>query len=121
VGYPASDLYVTAVGGTTISNVSGSSFTEYTWNDDGVLRHVTGGGISEVFRPPNFPLPPWQSFVRVPGFRSTTVATGAVFRMLPEMLTVTADTSSISLAPHFPTLREAPAHQLRSMRHLSHY
>jgi kumamolisin len=67
VEYPASDPYVTAVGGTTISNLSGSTFTEYTWNDNESFRHVTGGGISEVFCPPNFPLPPWQSFVRVPG------------------------------------------------------
>ncbi len=52
--YPGSDPYVTCVGGTTISNVSGSNFTENTWNDNG----VTGGGISDIFYPPNFPLPP---------------------------------------------------------------
>ena len=59
VEYPASDPYVTAVGGTSISNVSGTSFTEFTWP-------FSGGGISDFFRPPDFPLPPWQSFARVP-------------------------------------------------------
>jgi kumamolisin len=56
--YPASDPFVTCCGGTTISNVSGSNFTEYTWNDNG----ITGGGISDIFPPPS-----WQSFVNVPG------------------------------------------------------
>lgn len=54
VWYPPSDPYVTACGGTTISNVSGSSFTETTWAD-------TGGGISDVF-----PLPSWQQGIGVP-------------------------------------------------------
>jgi hypothetical protein len=49
--YPASDPWITCCGGTTIENVSGSSFTEITWNDNG----VTGGGISDAF-----PLPGWQ-------------------------------------------------------------
>jgi kumamolisin len=49
--YPSSDPWVTCCGGTTIENVSGSSFTEITWNDN----LVTGGGISDVF-----PLPAWQ-------------------------------------------------------------
>jgi len=55
--YPASDPLVTACGGTIITKVSGSSFTEGTWNDDG----ITGGGISEVF-----PLPSWQEGAGVP-------------------------------------------------------
>jgi len=49
--YPSSDPWITSCGGTTIENVSGSSFTEITWNDNG----ITGGGISEAF-----PLPAWQ-------------------------------------------------------------
>ena len=53
VEYPGADPYVTCVGGTTISNVLGSMFTEHTWNDNS----VTGGGISDIFYPPNFPLP----------------------------------------------------------------
>ncbi|HTD34213.1 MAG TPA: protease pro-enzyme activation domain-containing protein [Candidatus Elarobacter sp.] len=55
--YPASDTGVTTCGGTTIENVSGSSFSEITWNDNG----VTGGGISDFF-----PLPGWQAGARVP-------------------------------------------------------
>jgi len=54
VWYPPSDPYVTACGGTRISNVSGASFTETTWPE-------TGGGISDVF-----PLPAWQQGVGVP-------------------------------------------------------
>jgi kumamolisin len=57
VCFPACDPWVTAVGGTTIGNVSGSSFSEITWNDNG----VTAGGISTAF-----PLPPWQVGVGVP-------------------------------------------------------
>jgi hypothetical protein len=49
--YPATDPWITSCGGTTIENVSGSTFTEITWNDNG----ITGGGISDVF-----PLPAWQ-------------------------------------------------------------
>jgi len=63
VQYPASDPYVTCVGGTRISNVSGANFTETTWSNDG----VTGGGISDIFYPPHFPLPPWQNWVTIPG------------------------------------------------------
>jgi Pro-kumamolisin, activation domain len=52
--YPASDPGVTACGGTTISNVSGSSFTQSTWTP-------TGGGVSDFF-----PLPYWQTWANVP-------------------------------------------------------
>jgi kumamolisin len=54
VGYPASDPYVTACGGTWIHNVQGSSFEESTWPQ-------TGGGVSDVFD-----LPTWQAFAGVP-------------------------------------------------------
>ena len=64
--YPGSDPFVTSCGGTTISNVSGLTFTEDTWNDnDGTW--LTGGGISDVFYPPNFPLPVWQNSASIPG------------------------------------------------------
>lgn len=58
--YPASDPYVTACGGTSISNVSGSTFTEKTWNDNDD-DWLTGGGISDVF-----PVPAWQSSANIP-------------------------------------------------------
>jgi kumamolisin len=64
VEYPGSDPYVTSVGGTTISNVSAASFTEDTWKDSDVW--LTGGGISDIFYPPNFQLPPWQNWVIIP-------------------------------------------------------
>jgi hypothetical protein len=58
--YPGSDPNVSCVGGTSISNVSGLNFTEHTWP-------ATGGGISDIFCAPNFPLPPWQMAANVPG------------------------------------------------------
>jgi hypothetical protein len=56
--YPASDPWVTACGGTSVDNVSGSSFTQATWNDNG----ATGGGISDVF----VPAPAFQSWANLP-------------------------------------------------------
>jgi len=52
--YPGSDPGLTSCGGTTISNVSGTSFTQMAWAG-------SGGGVSNVF-----PLPSWQSWARVP-------------------------------------------------------
>jgi kumamolisin len=54
VYYPASDPWVTSCGGVTISNVSGTSFTQATWPD-------TGGGISTLFD-----VPGWQADAGVP-------------------------------------------------------
>ena len=52
--YPCSDPWITACGGTSISNVSGSSFTQTTWP-------TTGGGISDIF-----PVPAWQAMSNIP-------------------------------------------------------
>jgi kumamolisin len=60
VEYPASDPSVTAVGGTLISGVAGSSFTEDTWQDNN--GWATGGGISDVFKS----LPSWQDSAHIP-------------------------------------------------------
>jgi Pro-kumamolisin, activation domain len=64
VQYPGSDPWVLAVGGTTIGNVSGSSFDEYVWNDlfSGSIQLATGGGISDFFA-----LPSYQASAGVPG------------------------------------------------------
>ena len=60
--YPSSDPWVTACGGTVITNVSGSSFAEGTWNDvPSGGNGATGGGVSEVFD-----LPTWQEAAGVP-------------------------------------------------------
>lgn len=61
VEYPGSDPSVTAVGGTAIEELSGSSFKEVTWVESGRIFDVTGGGISEVFEPPT-----WQADAKVP-------------------------------------------------------
>jgi kumamolisin len=52
--YPASDPWVCGCGGTTIENVSGSSFTQVVWGG-------SGGGVSN-----HFPKPYWQSWAGVP-------------------------------------------------------
>jgi kumamolisin len=54
VNYPASDPWVTACGGTSVQAVSGSSFTETTWD-------ASGGGISDIF-----PVPYWQLGAGIP-------------------------------------------------------
>jgi len=64
--YPGSDPYVTSCGGTSISNVSGTTFTEKVWNDNDD-NWITGGGISDIFCPPNFALPIWQNWAGIPG------------------------------------------------------
>jgi len=62
VAYPESDPWVTSVGGTTIGNVVGSSFTEITWVVSGAVEFgTTGGGISDAFH-----LPFWQHHHDVP-------------------------------------------------------
>jgi kumamolisin len=67
VQYPASDPWVLSVGGTTVGNVSGSSFDEYVWNDTNTIMGfnpagATGGGVSD-----HFPLPSYQNSAGVPG------------------------------------------------------
>jgi hypothetical protein len=63
VQYPGSDPWVTSCGGTTVGNVSGSSFSEVVWNDTffGGASGATGGGISDFFG-----LPDYQSSAGVP-------------------------------------------------------
>jgi len=65
VQYPASDPFVLSVGGTTVGNVAGSTFTEYVWNDpapaDPSQWGTTGGGVSDFFA-----LPRWQADAGVP-------------------------------------------------------
>ena len=51
VQYPASDPWVLSVGGTSIGNVSGTSFTEYAWNDG---TGASGGGVSYFFAMPSY-------------------------------------------------------------------
>ncbi len=63
VTYPASDPWALGVGGTTVGNISGSSFDEYVWNDPGAdLWGTTGGGISDYFTS----LPSYQTGAGVP-------------------------------------------------------
>ena len=59
VQYPASDPWVLSFGGTTVGNVSGSSFDEYVWSDSftiggQTISGATGGGISDFFELPGY-------------------------------------------------------------------
>jgi kumamolisin len=65
--YPASEIWVTACGGTTIGNVNGASFDEWVWNDVGQAgRGATGGGVSARFE-----VPPYQGSITVPSRNGT--------------------------------------------------
>jgi kumamolisin len=66
VQYPVSDPGVLGCGGTTIGSISGSTFTEWVWNDTFTIGSfsgvgATGGGVSAYF-----PLPSYQSTAHVP-------------------------------------------------------
>jgi kumamolisin len=68
--YPATEPMVIACGGTTVGNVTGSSFDEFVWNDVGAGGPgATGGGISA-----KFPVPSYQSGAGVPKHISTNKA-----------------------------------------------
>jgi kumamolisin len=56
VVFPAVHPYVTAVGGTTVGSISGSTFTEWMWNDGpgSFFVGVTGGGVGAYFAQPAY-------------------------------------------------------------------
>jgi kumamolisin len=75
--YPASDVWVTACGGTTIGNVQGTTFDEYVWNDIGAAGPgATGGGVSA-----RFPVPGYQEGISIP----VRLSTGKAGRGLPDI------------------------------------
>ena len=77
VAYPGSDAWVTTCGGTLITNVAGSVFTENTWNDDASRTgDATGGGISDAID-----LPAWQQNIVPPSVN----AGGRIGRGLPDI------------------------------------
>lgn len=73
--YPGSDPYITSCGGTSISNVSGTTFTEHVWNDNN-NDWLTGGGVSDIFG-----LPAWQGWAGVP----VSVKDGHRGRAIPDI------------------------------------
>jgi kumamolisin len=68
--YPASDPNISGCGGVTISNVSGTSFTETAWGG-------SGGGVSNIFAQPS-----WQSWAGIP---PSTNPAGHVGRGVPDI------------------------------------
>jgi hypothetical protein len=72
VDFPASNPWVTACGGTIISNVNGASFDEGTWNDGATNpAGATGGGVSNFY-----PKPSWQTNAGVPASANPGGGTG---------------------------------------------
>jgi hypothetical protein len=103
VQYPGSDPYVLCCGGTTVGNVTSSSFEEYVWNDidpdgDGglVTTWATGGGVSDFFTASS-------SFAASFGYQDgvgvpVSVNDGHAGRGVPD---VAGNASSISGYPYF--------------------
>ena len=82
VDYPASDPYVTAVGGTTLR--TSPSRSEVTWGQpDTGSGGAGGGGVSEVF-----PMPSWQTGTAV---TSNPAYCGQTTRMCRELPDVSLD------------------------------
>ena len=79
VVYPGSDPWALCCGGTTIGDITGSSFDEYVWNDPnpGSLWGTTGGGVSDFF---NF-LPSYQVDAGIP----VSIKDGHVGRGVPDV------------------------------------
>ncbi len=75
VSYPGSDPWITSCGGTILTNVSGSSFDQGTWQDNN--NWATGGGISDVFTT----VPTWQANAKLPG----SVNDGHAGRGIPDV------------------------------------
>ena len=76
--FPATDPWVIACGGTTIGDISGTTFEEVVWNDTfGQNSGATGGGISVLFPT----LPAYQNGFSIP----TRVNTGTVGRGIPDI------------------------------------
>ena len=75
VSYPGSDPWITSCGGTVLTNVSGSSFDQGTWQDND--NWATGGGISDVFTT----VPTWQANAKLPG----SVNDGHAGRGIPDV------------------------------------
>ncbi len=92
VQYPASDPWVLCCGGTTIGNVSGSTFEEWVWNDG---SGASGGGVSKFFSKPSY-----QSTANVP----VSLNGGNVGRGVPDVA------ANSSVASGYPiTLHGLPA------------
>jgi len=84
VQYPGSDPLVLSCGGTTVGDVSGSSFDEYVWNDTHTAFQVpnwaTGGGVSDFFTQAAGTAPAYQA-----SLNPTSVNDGHVGRGVPDV------------------------------------
>ncbi|HET9093211.1 MAG TPA: protease pro-enzyme activation domain-containing protein [Acidimicrobiales bacterium] len=100
---PASQPYVTAVGGTTIDAATQPP-TEHVWND-GAVWGGGGGGISQ-----SWPMPSWQLDAKVPGLDNST-AVAAADQVMQAWTGNTSYSFCLSQAPAGPyetACREVP-------------
>ena len=88
--FPATDPFITAVGGTTLFNLDGVYAGEEAWNLLGLGAGATGGGISAFF-----PLPSWQKA----GGASVASANGgsATMRNVPDVAAVADPQTGLSI------------------------
>jgi kumamolisin len=96
VEYPASDPGVIACGGTTIENVSGTSFSEVLWTD---TAGASGGGVSNTY-----PVPVWQDSAGVPASVNPPHNRG---RGVPDVAGNASDGSGYSLIVDGQTVDDA--------------
>ena len=87
VNYPASDPLVTAVGGTALSHIDGTSFEERPWSSP--QGGATGGGVSAYN-----PVPAWQTGAGVP---QSVNPGGGSGRGVPDIAGNAADASPYAL------------------------
>jgi hypothetical protein len=84
VQYPGSDPLVLSCGGTTVGDVSGSTFEEYVWNDThsdfSPTNWATGGGVSDFFTQAAGTAPAYQS-----SLNPKSVNDGHVGRGVPDI------------------------------------
>ena len=94
VGYPASDPWVTCVGGTVVGNIQSGSpqtFEEYAWSDLGNLDSqfnftnptiggATGGGMSTIFSTPAY-----QTAAGITSFKDSASTTKTGGRFIPDI------------------------------------
>ncbi len=91
VSDPASQPYVTSVGGTTIFTYEKYDYAETAWNDLGYTGGATGGGVSDLWK-----LPSYQKFSD--GTPLTTFNGGsAKYRNVPDVAAVADPLTSVDV------------------------
>ncbi|MBT8103169.1 MAG: S53 family peptidase [Gammaproteobacteria bacterium] len=110
VQYPASSAYVLACGGTQLM-LNGDEHVEVVWNNSAMKRPATGGGVSDLFEPPDWQVDHAAHILSAnDGMRKGRVipdvaalAAGGAWEMVEDGKTVVAGGTS-AVAPLFASL-----------------